>query len=258
LGFARAHLVAAADAPLADWFVRLEDVAPDGRVTAITGAGLAGAQRRSRDDPRPLVPDREYALDLDLHLGSWVWERGHRIRVAVTNAQWPMVWPTPYPMTTALRLGGSDGSAVELPVVPEHGGRPPSFGPVEATEEAPGIHTPGDYAWPGTWKVERDEAQQRTAVRWQGTSSYEFPWGTFEHREQLLYEASDGAPAFSSVHGESESIEKLRDRTLTYRGHLVVTSDAATLHYAYTRELLRDGVMLRTRSWREDIPRDLQ
>lgn len=37
LGFAHARLLATADAPLADWMVRLEDVSPDGQVTAITG-----------------------------------------------------------------------------------------------------------------------------------------------------------------------------------------------------------------------------
>jgi hypothetical protein len=29
-------------------------------------------------------------------------------------------------------------------------------------------------------------------------------------------------------------------------------------NYAYTRELLRDGTVVRTKTWRESIPRDLQ
>ena len=40
-----------------------------------------------------------------MHFTSWVFPKGHRIRLAVNNAQWPMLWPTPYPMTTALQLG---------------------------------------------------------------------------------------------------------------------------------------------------------
>jgi len=35
---------------------------------------------------------------------------------------------------------------------------------------------------------------------------------------------------------------------LTYRGHLRFTSDATTFHYDYTRELLRDGSVVRTRA----------
>ena len=258
LGRAHVRLLASADAPLADWFVRLEDVAQDGRVTAITGAGLNGAQRQSTDRPEPLVPGTEYRLDIDLYLSSWVWTRGHRIRVAVANAQWPMLWPTPYPMTTTLRLGGTEGSSIALPIVPVHGPSAPPFAQPELVEKPSQITTTGDYAWPGTWTLERDEATGRSTVTWRGTSALHFPWGSYDHHEQLIYRVDDAHPADSAVEGDGESVEKLTDRVLTYRGHLRFTSDATTFHYAYTRELLRDGSIVRTRSWHEDIPRDLQ
>ena len=59
---------------------------------------------------------REYPLEIELHFTSWVFQPGHRMRVAVTNSQWPMFWPTPYPMTTSLRLGGGDATRIVLPV----------------------------------------------------------------------------------------------------------------------------------------------
>ena len=259
LGRAHVRLLASTDAPLADWFVRLEDVAEDGRATAITGAGLNGAQRRSLDNPEPLVPGTEYTLDLDLYLSSWVWPRGHRIRIAVSNAQWPMLWPTPYSMTTSLRLGGADGSRIVLPIVPARGPEPAPFAPPEAVEQAPGVATPGgDYAWPGSWTLQRDELRGRTTVTWHGSAAMTFPWGSFEHHEQIVYHIDDTQPEGAAAEGEAESIERLADRVLTYRGHLSFTSDARLFHYAYTRELLRDGVRIRARTWREDIPRDLQ
>jgi hypothetical protein len=43
LGLPKALLRVAADAPHADWFARLNDVAPDGTVTLVTGAGQNGA-----------------------------------------------------------------------------------------------------------------------------------------------------------------------------------------------------------------------
>jgi len=45
---------------------------------------------------------------------------------------------------------------------------------------------------------------------------------------------------------------------LTYRGQLALTSDKNTFHYSSSRTLLRDGTVVRTRSWQEDIPRDMQ
>ncbi len=94
-------------APLADWFVRLSDVAPDGTVTMVTGAGQSGAQRDSAAIPTNLEVGRDYRLPIELHVTSWVFQRGHKIRVAISNALWPMIWPTPYPMTTSLQIAGS-------------------------------------------------------------------------------------------------------------------------------------------------------
>ena len=107
LGRPHALLQASATAPLADWFARFSDVAPDGTVTQITGAGINGAQRESMTEPRDLEPGKVYPLDIEMHLTSWVFPKGHRIRVAISNALWPMVLPTPYAMTTSLELGGA-------------------------------------------------------------------------------------------------------------------------------------------------------
>ena len=104
LGRPQALLQASATAPLADWFARLSDVAPDGTVTQITGAGINGAQRESMTEPSALEPGKVYPLDIEMHLTSWVFPKGHRIRLAISNALWPMVLPTPYAMTTSLEL----------------------------------------------------------------------------------------------------------------------------------------------------------
>jgi hypothetical protein len=253
------HLQAAVDAPLADWVVRLEDVAANGSATAITGAALNGAQRHSMAVPEALTPGQEYSLDFDLHLAAWMWQPGHRIRVSVSNALWPMLWPTPYPMTSALRLGGEYASALTLPTVPLHGNAPTAFEPAKPVERPSDITEPGgDYAWPGTFKYERDEGQQKSTVTWHGSTAVNFPWGSFKHSETLVYQVADADPATSTVEGEGESVEILKDRVLTYRGHLTLSSDAKTFHYHYTRELLSDGKLLRTKSWQEDIPRDFQ
>ena len=53
-------------------------------------------------------------------------------------------------------------------------------------------------------------------------------------------------------------MQAVKDHTLTWRGHLDVSSDAHTFFYKYTRTLLRDGVLIRTKSWEEPIPRDHQ
>jgi uncharacterized protein len=257
LGRPHAVLRAAADAPLADWFARLSDVAPDGSVTQITGAGINGAQRESMSDPHDLEPGKVYSLDIEMHLTSWVFPKGHRIRVAISNALWPMILPTPYAMTTSLDLGGESGSRLVLPVVPVHGVAAPEFSAPEPIEERKDIKSEG-FPWPGEWTVERDEARQKTTVHWKGKDSNEYPWGTQKDFESLTYDGDDAHPETCAVRGEAESVFALTGRTLVWRGHLSVTTDAKNFYYSYTRELLKDGAMLRSKTWKETIPRDHQ
>jgi predicted acyl esterase len=257
LGRPHALLTASASAPLADWFARLSDVAPDGTVTQITGAGINGAQRESLSAPQDLEPGKTYPLDIEMHLTSWVFPKGHRIRVAISNALWPMILPTPYPMTTSLKLGGEAGSRLILPEVPIHGDPAPDFSPPQPMEQRTDIKSEG-FPWPGEWSVERDEARQKTTVHWKGKDGYTYPWGTQADFESLTYDGDDAHPETCSVRGEAESIFKLKGRTLTWRGHLLVTTDQKNFYYKYTRELLKDGQMLKTKSWQETIPRDRQ
>jgi predicted acyl esterase len=257
LGRPHALLQASATGKQANWFARLSDVAPDGAVTQITGAGLNGAQRDSMSDPQDLEPGKVYPLDIEMHLTSWVFPKGHRIRVAISNALWPMVLPTPYAMTTSLSIGGAQGSRLVLPIVPLRGAAAPEFSPPQPSEERSDIKSEG-FPWPGEWTVERDEAHQKTIVHWKGKDRYTYPWGKQDDFESLTYEGDDAHPETSSVHGEAESIFALKGRTLTWRGHLQVTTDQHNFYYKYTRELLKDGQMLKTKTWQETIPRDHQ
>ncbi|HEX3355256.1 MAG TPA: CocE/NonD family hydrolase [Terriglobales bacterium] len=262
LGDPHAVLLASASAPLADWFARLSDVAPDGTVTQITGAGLNGAQRESMAEPRELEPGKMYALDISMHLTSWVFPKGHRIRVAISNALWPMVLPTPYSMTTSLKLGGSNGSRLVLPVVPRKGAaatelHAPAFAPPQPSEQRQDIKSVG-YPWPGEWTLERDEANHKATVHWRGKAETNYPWGKESDVEALTYNVDDAHPDVSAVHGEAESIFTLKGRELRWRGHLSVTTDQKNFHYKYVRELLKDGQLVKQKTWQETILRDHQ
>jgi hypothetical protein len=235
----------------------LSDVAPDGTVTQITGAGINGAQREAMSEPRDLVPGKLYSFDVEMHLTSWVFPKEHRIRVAISNALWPMMLPTPYNMTTTLELGGSEGSRIVLPVVPEHGTAQPMFSGPEPSEERTDVKTEG-FPWPGEWTVERDEARLKTTVHWRGQEGGKYPWGTENDYEALTYEADDAHPERCSVRGEAKTVFALQGRTLTWQGHLLVTTDEKNFYYTYTRELLKDGKTFKSKSWKETIARDHQ
>jgi predicted acyl esterase len=257
LGRPHALLRASSSAPEANWFARLSDVAPDGTVTQVTGAGLNGAQRNNASDPEDLVPNQTYSLDIEMHLTTWTFPKGHRIRVAVSNALWPMIWPTPYTMTTTLQLGGDSGSRLTLPLVAESMYAAPQFAPPEPSEQRTDILSAG-FPWPGDWKTERDELSGTTRVAWRGKSEETYPWGKETDLEDITYLADDSHPETSSVQAEAEIEMVLKEQTLTWRGHLMLTSDAQNFYYKYTRLLLKDGRVLKEKTWQETIPRDHQ
>ncbi len=250
-------LNASADAPLANWFARLSDVAPDGQVTQITGAGLSGAQRDSMSDPKPLEPGKFYSLDIEMHLTTWVFPKGHRVRLSVSNALWPMVLSTPYKMITSLRLGKEGGSRLTLPTVPLHGDKASNISPPQASEERTDLKSFG-FPWPGEWLVTRDEGRHKTTVLWKGKMGGQYPWGNETDLEKLTYEIDDSHPEVNIIQGEAETTFELKGRVLAWSGHLSFSSDAKNFFYKYTRELRKDGALIKTKTWEEKIPRDFQ
>jgi putative CocE/NonD family hydrolase len=268
LGLPLAQLRVSADAPLANWFARLNDVAPDGTVTQVAGAAQNGAHRKSAESPEPLVPGETFPLDIEMHFTSWVFPKGHRIRLAVNNAMWPMLWPSRYPVTTTLSLGGADGTRVQLPVVPP-GARPkPSFLPPATDPKPPAFleapapaHDEDDSTISGYGeisRVERDVATGTTKVIALNGGTSRFPWGTRRYEESITHTLSDLHPEAATVAGEYKYTLTLKDRVLVFESNVVFRSDTDNFYYQGFRRVSQDGKVLREKNWKDTIPRDFQ
>ncbi len=257
-GWPRAYLQVSSDAPLADWFVRLSDVAPDGTVALITGAGQSGAQRESASHPADLELGRKYLIPIELHLTSWIFPPGHRVRVAISNALWPMIWPTPYAMTTSLYLGGEQTSRIELPIVPVEPAARPHFPPIEVSPPLEGVSSTGDIWPPKNWTVTRDLMSGLTRVMWSGEDAGHYPWGDTKDYEKMSYEAQDNDPAVSTVHADASTTVILPNRTLVWSIVLNLRSDAKNFYYHFERHLTENGKEIRAKTWDDTIPRDHQ
>jgi putative CocE/NonD family hydrolase len=259
LGFPEARLRVSADAPLADWFARLSDVAPDGAVTLVTGAGANGAHRESATHPKPLEPGQTFSLPVEMHFTSWVFPKGHRIRLAINNAQWPMFWPTPYPMTTALVLG--EETRLLLPVVPDGAWPKPDFLEPEEDPQLPGFESLDEGTVSGYGEISSIDRnpQARTAkVTARNGALSRAPWGTERFEETITHEASDEHPEATSVRGEHRTTVELPDRTLVWESQVWFRSDRENFLYDYTRRLLENGRLVREKTWKDVIPRDHQ
>jgi uncharacterized protein len=130
LGTPVAELTLSVDRPVAFVCVRLCDVAPDGASTRVTYGVFNLTHIRSREKPAKIAPGRRYPVRVPLSDAAYSFAPGHRIRVAVSTTYWPLLWPSPEPVTLTLHAGMS---TLALPV------RPPRkedakvrFKPVEA------------------------------------------------------------------------------------------------------------------------------
>jgi putative CocE/NonD family hydrolase len=130
LGAPVLHLRVAADAPVAQLAVRLCDIAPDERVTRVSYQVLNLTHRDSHEQPTELVPGCYYDVAVTLNACGHRFLPGHRIRLSIGSAYWPIIWPAPYAATLSIRAGES---ALDLPV--RQGGEqtiafePPVHGP---------------------------------------------------------------------------------------------------------------------------------
>ena len=141
LGPPELHLRVAADAPVAQLSVRLGDIAPDDRVTRVSYQILNLTHRDGHESPSPLEPGRFYDVRVVLNACGHRFPPGHRIRVSIGTAYWPIAWPAPYPATVSIDTAAS---AIDLPVRRAKGGaqvafEPPAHGPTTpATVVDPG------------------------------------------------------------------------------------------------------------------------
>jgi len=257
VGLPKVKLWVSTSAKQADWMVRLSDISPDGQVALITGAGVNGAQRQSADHPTDLEPGQVYPIELDLHFTSWRVPVGHKIRVAITNALWPMIFPTPDKMTTSLAVGRDTPSRLLLPLLPADFTVHSEFSKPEEFQTMPQVKTKGND-WPGSWEVRKEPLSGAITLIWNGSDSTEFPWGTQANLEHLRYFINDRTPESSSVSGFSQTEVKLPDRTLTWNVVLNFWSDKNNFFYQYKRALFKDGTLLREKDWNETVPRDHQ
>jgi putative CocE/NonD family hydrolase len=95
------------DQPVATLVARLSDVVPDGKVTRVTYGVLNLTHRDGHEAPSALQPGKRTKVRLQLNDIGHRFLAGHRIRLALSTAYWPIIWPAPKPVTLKLATGSS-------------------------------------------------------------------------------------------------------------------------------------------------------
>ncbi|WP_371812156.1 CocE/NonD family hydrolase [Frigoribacterium sp. CFBP 8766] len=127
LGNVVVDLALTSDRTSATVIVRLCDVAPDGSSTLITRGVLNLNARHGREQNVPMEAGVEEEVQVALVSTGHSFPVGHRLRVAVSSAYWPWIWPHPDEATLTIdprhssvtlpvwTRGGDDGVRFEEP-----------------------------------------------------------------------------------------------------------------------------------------------
>jgi len=94
-GRVRAKLYVSSDCRDTDFTVKLTDVYPDGRSMLLTDGILRTRFRESIERESLLTPGEVYELTVDLWCTSIIFNRGHKVRVAVSSSNYPRFDPNP-------------------------------------------------------------------------------------------------------------------------------------------------------------------
>jgi hypothetical protein len=78
--------------------------------------------RDSRETPMPLEPGKRYRMKIKLDDIAWRVPKGHKLRVAISTAYFPLMWPAPEPVTLTVYAGKSQ---LHLPLRKEVAGEAP-------------------------------------------------------------------------------------------------------------------------------------
>ncbi|KAI1695054.1 x-Pro dipeptidyl-peptidase (S15 family) domain-containing protein [Ditylenchus destructor] len=122
LGDARLKLRLASDTSCGQLVARLNAIAPDGQVTQISYGVLNLTLREDFSQVTPVVPGQPMDVQLNLdHIGMRL-PAGYRLRLALSTASFPLLWPsrelttlTLLPGLQSLQLPVFTGEAVECP-----------------------------------------------------------------------------------------------------------------------------------------------
>jgi hypothetical protein len=253
LGFPRATVHVSTTAEVAQVAVRLCDVAPDGASTLVCKGLLNATRRNGMDRADPLTPGEVYRLEIDLDAISWIFPKGHAIRLAISGADFPEVWPSPHPAVLHVYAGSTYPSSLSLPVVgaAPHRSAPPLLPPAKRRSQF--VHSSEK---PKT-SVAYDISGRAMIARRELKESIRHPDGvtvvTSENRTEMRVSATNPADAVAT----GWDCKTLRRTVLEVESTATaeLKSDATTFTLNLALEVTINGSPYWSRRWHRTIPR---
>jgi len=255
VGAATLQLKFSADKPVAHVAVRLNQVWPDGAVSRLSYAVLNLCHRDGHEHPEPLEPGRAYTVKIALDDVACKVPKGHRLRVSISTTYWPMIWPTPEPVTLTVHTGTS---FVDVPVrLLRKGERAPTFAPAEAAPPVKLIEIDKPFNRREV-TIDQRTGEQRLAIvddfgRTEIAEHGMVTWAC--GRENYSIHPDDPLSARAECHWTEERARgDWKVRTETYSA---MTASKTHFHVTGRLEAFEGDTQVLTRTWDQKVKRRL-
>jgi len=107
LGSPIAFISVSSSEPVAKLVVRLNEVTAEGKSWSVSYGVLNLTHRDGHETPAALVAGRRYEVRVPCYFTAHRFKKGSRIRVAISESIWPLLWPSPKPVTLDIITGAS-------------------------------------------------------------------------------------------------------------------------------------------------------
>jgi putative CocE/NonD family hydrolase len=254
LGWPRVILHGSSTAKVATFVVKLADVAPDGSSALIVDGSLNGTRRRSLTDPQPMTPGEVYELDIPMWPTGWVLQPGHRLRLAISGADFSNLWPTPEPARLSIYRDAQHPSRLVLPIVPESKLAPPHFLPPPQMQMVLKV-----YNKIPAQQIVRDQITGTVALVNHRASSLVLQdnWGTIHQDDSFRCTASSKDPAQASVVGTHTCVIEREDGTIEVTAESSIRATATAFQIVINLNVTRNGRPFFHKEWVVTEPRRL-
>ena len=255
LGYPELTLELAVDRPQAQICVRLCEVRPDGHSTRVTYGLLNLSHRHGHADPEPMIPGERQTVTVRLNAVAYRFGAGCRLRLAISTSYWPMVWPSPEPVTLSLATAGST-LALPQRAPSEADSKIKPFEPAEssgvlaATELIPGSSTRTLSHDVGTGEIVLDHVEDTGRNRLDGIDliSQKLSQETFTIRE--------GDPASARTDTVRIATAERGDWKVRTETRITFSCDAENFFIKASLDAFENDEPVVNRRWDETIPRD--
>ena len=254
LGRAKVKLTVQSNVAVLGFCASLSDVASDGR-SHLVAKGIVNLTRRdSMQNPEAAKPGLKYDLEIELDATGWIFGTGHRIRLSISNADWPNVWPTPYPARSQIFHGQNHPSCLILPLVPA---RPRAKVPELVPAQTDKTHL-SSAVEPPVWRATHNLLSGCCEVEIGHQFSHRLsPQTVFERIESGRFYLDPKRPGAAG--GVGHHLHRLRGANMVVSAEANITIQATVTHFQFmiNLEVRLNGKSYFNRQWLESIPRNL-